>query len=99
MHNNRERHEELVHVYGEIFALYPCEECGYSGTDVTSFKTHIEQQQGKQRNISVPLEELVISKLPEVSNWRKHDFADLVINEYEEIKADEEVNDNFNLSN
>ena len=65
---DRERHEERVHVYGDNFELYPYEECGYSRTDVTSFKTHIEQQQGKQRNISVPLEELVISKLPEVSN-------------------------------
>ena len=47
-------HEERVHVFGEIFVLYPCEECGYSGTDVMSFKTHIEQQHGNKEIFLFP---------------------------------------------
>ena len=36
-------HEKRVHEYGETFALYPCEECGYRGTDLKEINTHIEE--------------------------------------------------------
>ena len=26
-------HQERVHIYGETCAMYPCEECGFQGTE------------------------------------------------------------------
>ena len=35
-------HKERVHAYGEICNLYPCEECGFQGSDIITLKKHIE---------------------------------------------------------
>ena len=32
-------HKERVHTYGETCTIYPCEECGFQGTDVLSQKS------------------------------------------------------------
>ena len=37
-------HKTRVHEYGEQFALYPCEECGFRGTDVRELKNHINEE-------------------------------------------------------
>ena len=34
-------HDKRVHEYGETFELYPCEECGFRGTDLVAIKSHI----------------------------------------------------------
>jgi uncharacterized C2H2 Zn-finger protein len=36
-------HETRVHEYGETFDIYPCEECGFRGTDLGAIKTHIAE--------------------------------------------------------
>ena len=39
-----EQHKEHVHEYEEMYELYPCDECGIRGTDVTSIRNHIEEE-------------------------------------------------------
>ena len=38
-----EYHKQRIHTYGKTCSLYPCEECGFQGTDVVKLKDHIEE--------------------------------------------------------
>ena len=40
-------HQERVHTYGETCSMYPCEECGFQGTDVKSLKKHVDNEHKK----------------------------------------------------
>ena len=42
-----EYHKERAHTYGEACTLYPCEECGYQGKDVTELKKHVDNYHPK----------------------------------------------------
>ena len=85
-------HVERVHEYGETFDLYPCEECGYRGTDVTSIRRHIAENHEKNRTASESLKDLGIVKLPVVTKRRKQNFNDLVIDDNGDIQL-EDVDD------
>ena len=37
------QHKERVHEYGEVYELYPCEDFGFRGTDVSSLRKYIEE--------------------------------------------------------
>ena len=78
-------HKIRVHEYGEQFALYPCEDCGYSGTELRELKKHTEEE-----HTDDSLQSLGIDKLPEVSKRRRHDFDDLAIDEEGNINFEEE---------
>ena len=98
-------HELRVHEYGETFDLYPCEECGFRGTDLMEIRKHIKinhQVQDASSLISInetediSLEELGIEKLPEVSSRIKQNLKDL-IDENGDIHIDEESDDEFRV--
>ena len=87
-------HELRVHDYGETFDLYPCEECGFRGTDVNEIRNHIKERHTNESNVECDtLEELGIFKLPEVSKRIKQNFEGLNINEHGDILVDEDDKD------
>ena len=63
-------HMERVHVYGELFQLYPCEECGFRASDLTELQIHHAEGHPADESISsiseddLSLEDLGITKLP-----------------------------------
>ena len=77
-----------VHEYGEQFALYPCEECGFRGTDVRELKNHINEEHTADSSNS--LQSLGIYQLPVVSKRRHHDFGDLAIDEEGNINIEDD---------
>ena len=92
-------HEERFHEYGESFELYPCEQCGFKGSTIVSIRRHISEIHDSIETNCVSLEELGISRIPEVTTRRKHNFSDLIINDDGDIDVDdEETDENFNLS-
>ena len=93
------KHKERVHEYGEIFDLYPCEECGFRGTDVLSIQAHIKERHKNLSNVCESLEEFGIEQLPVYSKRRKQKFEELVIDENGDIEVGKDVDENFNLSN
>ena len=96
---DRMNHEERFHEYGESFELYPCEQCGFRGSDIVSIRRHISETHNSVKTNCVSLEALGISRLPEVTTRRKHNFSDLNINDDGDIDVDdEETDENFNLS-
>ena len=40
-------HKQRVHEFGETCSMYPCEECGFQGTDKIQLKTHVEEHHPK----------------------------------------------------
>ena len=89
-------HIERVHVYGETFAIYPCEECGFRGTDVQEFKTHISETHSNDStlyNTANSLRHLGIESLPIISQRRKQNLKDLNIDENGDILLDEDSDD------
>ena len=86
-------HIERVHEYGENFEIYPCEECGYRGTDITSIRKHIADSHEKSRNACDSLEELGIVALPVVAKRRKQNFRDLNIDDNGDIMLDDDEDD------
>ena len=79
--------------------FYRFEDCGFRGTDVLSIRAHIKEQHNYLSKVCLSLEEFGIAQLPEVSKWRKQNFEDLVIDENGDIEVEENVDENFNLSN
>ena len=77
-----------VHEYGEQFALYPCEECGYRSTDLRELKNHIDEEYTDDSFNS--LQNLGINQLPVVSKRRRHDFEDLAIDKEGNINIEED---------
>ena len=45
-------HMERVHVYGELFQLYPCEECGFRASDLTELRIHHAEGHPADESIS-----------------------------------------------
>ena len=43
------QHKERVHEYGEIFDLYPCEDCGFRGTYVLSIRAHTKEHHNNNK--------------------------------------------------
>ena len=43
-------HTLRVHEYGETCLIYPCEECGFIGDDVTSLDSHVKDHHSDQQN-------------------------------------------------
>ena len=43
-------HTLRVHEYGETCLIYPCEECGFIGDDVTSLDSHVKDHHSEQQN-------------------------------------------------
>ena len=41
-----EHHALRVHEYGECCELYPCDKCGFRGTDIDAIQSHIENVHG-----------------------------------------------------
>ena len=90
---NLKQHKERVHEYGEIFYLYPCEDCGFRSTDVLSIRAHIKEQQNHLSKVCVSFEKFRFAQLPEVSkrrDARKQNFEDLVIDENGYIEVEED---------
>ena len=81
-----QNHMTRVHEYGEQFALYPCEDCGFRATDLMEIRHHIESEHKKDNS----LQSLGISQLPVVSKRRKHQFNELEIDEDGNINFEEE---------
>ena len=89
-----EQHKEHVHEYGEMYELYPCDECGIRGTDVTSIRKHIEEEHrlsDSESNLDFeaendseadlyPLGELGIIKLPVISQTIKQNLKEICTN-------------------
>ena len=48
-------HEQRVHEYGETLELYPCEECGFRGTDLVAIKSHIVEVHRGESNASLSI--------------------------------------------
>ena len=67
-------HVERVHEYGETFEIYPCEECGFRGTDIKSIRIHIANSHENTSSASESLEDLGIVKLPVVTKRRKQNL-------------------------
>ena len=86
---------ERVHEYGETFDLYPCEECGYRGTDITSIRKHIADNHERSETSSESLEDLGIVSLPVVTKRRRQNLHDLIIDENGEIEVDDEDDEDF----
>ena len=89
-------HQQRVHEYGERFELYTCKDCGFRGTDMEDIQRHIFEEHSKIIN---DLEELGITRLPEISKRRKHDFSDLEINENGDIEVEEDIDDVYIATN
>ena len=81
-----QNHMTRVHEYGEPFALYPCEDCGFRATDLMEIRHHIESEHKKNKS----LQSLGKSQLPVVSKRRKHQFNELEIDEDGNINSEEE---------
>ena len=81
-----QNHMTRVHEYGEQFALYPCEECGFRATDLMEIRQHIEDEHKKDNSLQI----LEMSQLPVVSKRRKHQFSELEIDEDGNINVEEE---------
>ena len=95
-------HEERVHEYGEMFELYPCEECGFRGTDLLAIKSHISEVHRGELNPSVSLssdteasslEDLGIKKLPVITQRRKQNLKDLNIDDNGDILLEDDTDD------
>ena len=78
-------HIERVHEYGELFQLYPCEECGMRASDLNEIRQHIKEEHCGE----ISLESMGIEQLPTVTKRRKQHFSGLVIDEFGTIDADE----------
>ena len=64
-----------------------------------SIQAHIKERHKNLSNVCVSLEEFGITQLPEYSKWRKQNFEELVIDENGDIEVEENVDENFDLSN
>ena len=64
-------HMVRVHQYGETCSMYPCEECGFIGDDVTSIDSHVRNHHAGQRNdeelLKEDFEEETFTNLSEIS--------------------------------
>ena len=92
-------HVERVHEYGEIFEIYPCEECGFRGTDLREIKSHIEDEHGANKSESsslhCSLEEIGIFRLPEITERRKQNFEGLNIDADGDIEVDDDSDHDY----
>ena len=43
-------HTLRVHEYGETCLIYPCEECGFIGDDITSLDSHVKDHHSELQN-------------------------------------------------
>ena len=86
-------HVERVHEYGETFEIYPCEECGFRGTDITSIRIHIANSHENNSTASKSPEDLGIVKLPVVTKRRKQNLKDLIIDDNGDIELEDEDED------
>ena len=86
-----QNHEERVHVYGELFQLYPCEECGFRASDKKEIKDHIEESH--QEGAEYSMESLGIPQLPLVGKRREQNFCDLQIDTDGMIAIEDEIDD------
>ena len=61
-------HKVREHLYGEIFYLYPCEECDFRGRDIKEIKDHVNKHHNciQQSSDNMELEELGNEKLPTI---------------------------------
>ena len=66
---------ERVHEYGELFQLYPCEECGMRASDLNELRKHIAEAHSDE----ISMESIGIEQLPTVTKQRKQNFSGLVI--------------------
>ena len=82
-------HEERVHMYGELFQLYPCEECGFRAADIKELREHTDESHQKGEDIS--MESLGITQLPIVSKRRKQNFRDLQIDVDGQIAVEDDI--------
>ena len=57
--------DERVHIYRELFQLYPCEECGFRVSDIKELRKHIENSHQERDDSS--MESLGITQIPIVS--------------------------------
>ena len=62
-------HIEKVHKYGEMFLLYPCEECGFRGGDMRELASHMDQ--GHKSETECCKESLGISQRPVYTKRKK----------------------------
>ena len=63
-------HIERVHVHGDTFAIYPCEECGFRGTDLQEIRIHISETHRNDSTLSNEansLRDLGIESLPMIT--------------------------------
>ena len=64
-----------------------------------SIQAHIKERHENLSNVCVSLKEFGITQLPEYSKRCKQNFKELVIDENGDIEVEEDVDENFNLSN
>lgn len=89
-------HIERVRVYGETFAIHPCEECWFRGTDVQELKTHISETHSNDSALYYTvnsLRHLGIESLPIIPKSRKQNLKDSNIDENGDILLDEDSHD------
>ena len=104
-------HVVRVHEYGESFEIYPCEECGYRGQDLNQIRSHVKEvhnaptintaseTESDSDFESDSLEDLGITKLPEVTGRRKQNLSDLVIDANGFIDVEDESDEDFDARN
>ena len=86
-----EYHALRVHEYGERCELYPCEKCGFSGTDIDAINFHNENFHGssEQSTNNFTLEDTGIEALPVYSKRKKQNFDSLVMDDDGNIEVEE----------
>ena len=87
-------HMERVHVYGELFQLYPCEECGFRASDLTELRIHLAEGHPAEESIcedEISLVDLGITKLPLVGKRRKQNFHELQIDTHGVIEVEDDL--------
>ena len=88
-----QNHVERVHEYGELYQLYPCEECGLRASDLLELRKHTDEGHGNV--VENSFEALGIRKLPVITKRRKQNFSDLQIDDNGIIDIDDDFDDDF----
>ena len=83
-----EYHKQRVHTYGETCSLYPCEECGFQGTEIVKLKDHIEEYHRKehyQKRIKQNLKHLNFDEDSD-NEWTPKNVEESLIEEPRKLK-------------